>query len=73
MDGRLRWFRFLFSVHFGYEGNVDERKVLRSNTELELSHCLDNGCRFDVTDGSTELKQAISSCGMLRFAEEIPQ
>jgi len=52
---------------------VDERKVLRSNTELELSHCLDEGCRFDVADGSTELKRAISNDGMLRFGEEIPQ
>ena len=73
MDGRLCGFRFLFSVHLGHEGNVDKCKVLRSNTELELSHCLDEGCRFDITDGSTELKQAISDYGMLRFAEEIPQ
>jgi len=65
VDGRLRRFGFLFPMHVGHEGNVDECKVLRSNTELELSHRLDERCGFNVTNGSTELKQTINRRGMI--------
>lgn len=56
MDSCLRGLRFLFPVHIGHEGNVDERKVLRPNTELELPHRLNEGRGFDVANSSAELK-----------------
>ena len=44
VDCRLCGLCLLFSVHIWHERNMDERKVLRSNTELELSHSLDKRC-----------------------------
>ena len=73
MDGRLCGLSFLFPVHIRHERNVDERKVLRSNTELELSHRLDEGCGFNVTDSSTELKRTINSSSMVGFGWEVPR
>ena len=46
-------------MHFGYERNVDKCKIICSNAELELSHRLDERCRFDVTDGSTKLEHTV--------------
>jgi hypothetical protein len=37
------------------EGNVDQGKVLVANSELELTHSLDEWRRFDITNGTTEL------------------
>ena len=37
------------------EGNVDQGKVLGTDSELELSHGLDEGGRLNITNGSTEL------------------
>ena len=65
VDGRLCGLSFLFSVHVGNEGNVYECKVLRSNAELELSHRLDEGCGFNVTNSSTELKQPMNTRGII--------
>ena len=57
MNGRLRGFCFLFPMHIRHKGNVDECEILRSNAELELPHCLNERCRFDVTNSSSELEK----------------
>lgn len=54
-DAGLSWLSLQLAVDGGHERNVDESKVLRSNAELELTQSLDERCRFDVSDGSTEL------------------
>ena len=44
VDGGLRWFCLLFTVHIGNQRHVDKCKVLVTDTELELPHGLDEGC-----------------------------
>ena len=48
-------------MQLGHEGNVDECEVIFSNTELELSHRLDERCGFDVTDGPSELERIVNN------------
>lgn len=44
VDGSLSWFCLLFAMHVGNQRHVDKGKVLGSDAELELSHCLDERC-----------------------------
>lgn len=44
VDGRLRRPRLLLSMKVGYERDVDARKVLMADAELELTHRLDKRC-----------------------------
>ena len=44
VDGGLRWFCLLFTVHIGDQRHVDKCKVLVTNTGLELPHGLDERC-----------------------------
>ena len=63
VDGGLGRFCFLFAMHIGNQGDVNESEVLVTDAELELSHCLDERCRLNVTDCTTQLnrdKQAFS-------------
>jgi hypothetical protein len=54
-DTSLGRFCLLLSTNDGDEGNVDQSEVLGTDSELELSHSLNERCRFDITNGSTEL------------------
>lgn len=54
-DSGLSRLRLLLAVHIDDERNVDERKVVWSDAELELTHRLDEWRRLDVTDCSSEL------------------
>jgi len=54
-------FRLLLSANDGNEGNVYQSEVLGSNSELELSHGLDERCRFDITDCTTKLLYQLQS------------
>jgi len=45
----------LLSTNDRDEGNVDQGKVFVTDSELELSHSLNEGCRLDVSHRSTEL------------------
>jgi hypothetical protein len=60
MHGSLCRFRFLFTVHVGYERDVDERKVVVADAELELAHGLYEGCGFDIAHCAAELCITIS-------------
>ena len=55
VDGGLGRLRFLFAVHVGNEGDVDEGKVVVADAELELTHGFYEGCGLDVADGASEL------------------
>jgi len=55
MDCGLGRLRFLLAVHIWHERDVDECKVFITNAELELSHCFDEGGRFDVAHCTTQL------------------
>lgn len=54
-DTGLCRFRLLLSSNDGDEGNVDQSEVLGTDSELELSHRLDEGSGLDVTDSPTKL------------------
>jgi hypothetical protein len=56
-DRSLSWLRLELAVDRGNEGDVNEGEVVLSDTELELTHRLDEGSGLDVTDGSTELRR----------------
>lgn len=45
------------AVDCGDQTDVNQRKVVDADTELELAHGLDEGSRLDVTDGSAELRR----------------
>jgi hypothetical protein len=60
-DTGLGWFRLLLAGDDGDEGDVDEGHVIVADSELELSHGLDEWRRFDVSDGSAELQTTFSS------------
>ena len=45
----------LLSVHIRHERDVYERKVLVTNAELELPHCLYKGRGLDIANRSAEL------------------
>ena len=62
MDGSLRGFCFLLAVHIGDQGDMDESEVLVSNTELELSHCLDKGRGFNIANRATQLNRGKNTC-----------
>jgi hypothetical protein len=47
-------------VHVRHERDVDERKVLVTNTELELPHRLYKGRGLDITNRSAELSDRLS-------------
>jgi hypothetical protein len=61
VDCGLCGFCLLFPVHVGHERNVDECKVIRSNTELELPHRLNERRRLNVTNSSTQLEHAVNT------------
>ena len=56
-DAGLCWLRLELAVDGGYEADVDEGEVVVADAELELSHGLDEGRRFDVSDRSTKLSR----------------
>jgi hypothetical protein len=45
----------LLSMHIRHERDVYERKVLVTNAELELPHCLYKGRGLDIANRSAEL------------------
>jgi hypothetical protein len=45
-------------MHVRHEGYVYESKVLMTNSELELPHCLYKGCGLDIADRSAKLNDA---------------
>jgi len=55
MHGCLCWLRLLLSVHIRHERDVYKRKVLATDTELELSQRLYKWCGFDIANRSAEL------------------
>jgi hypothetical protein len=55
VHGRLRRLCFLLAVHVRDERDVDERKVLVADAELELSHRLYERRGLDIADRSAEL------------------
>ena len=57
MDGGLCGVWLLLAMHVGDQGDMDESKVLVSDTELELSHCFYEWRRFNVTDSTTQLNR----------------
>lgn len=56
-DTGLGRFCLLFARDDGDEGDVDESHVIVADTELKLSHGLDKGRGFDISDGSAELQR----------------
>ena len=56
----LCWFRFLFAVHIGNQGDVDESKVLVAYAELELSHSFDKWRGLNITNSSAELRTNVN-------------
>ena len=61
VDSCLSWLRLLLPMHIRYERYMDQSKIIVTDAELELPHGLYEGCRLDVTDGSTELGNASAS------------
>lgn len=57
-DTGLGGFRLLLTAKVGDQGDVDESKVVVANTELELTHGLDERSRLNVTNGTSELDNA---------------
>jgi len=56
-DGSLGRLGLLLSSDDGDEGDVEDGEVLVSDSELELSHGLDERSRLDISNGSTELHE----------------
>lgn len=54
-NGSLRRLRLLLASNDRDERNVKDGKVLVADAELELAHGLDERCRLDVSDRTTEL------------------
>lgn len=61
MDGRLGGLRLLFTMHIGDQRDVDQSKVLVSDTELKLAHRLHEGRGFNVTNRTTKLSRTLVS------------
>lgn len=55
MYGRLCRFCFLLAVHIRNKGDMNQGEILIADAELELSHGLNEGCRFNVPDGTSKL------------------
>lgn len=53
----LSWLRLEFAVDRGDKRDVKESKVVVTDAELELTHSFNEGGRFDVSHGSTELTE----------------
>jgi hypothetical protein len=60
VHSRLCRLCLLFSMHIRYERDMDERKVLVANAELELPHRLYKGRGFDITNRSAQLSMTLS-------------
>lgn len=58
MDGRLSRFCLLFTVHVGYERDMNECEVFVADSELELAHSFDERGGFDVTDSTPKLQKS---------------
>jgi len=54
-DTGLSGLGLLFSTNDRDEGDVNQGKVLVTNSELELTHGLDEWRGFDITDSTAEL------------------
>lgn len=52
-----------------HQTDVNQRKVVDADTELELAHGLDEGSRLDVSNGSTELRRSGRSTVSLKFGK----
>ena len=63
MDSRLRWLGLLFAMHIGDHRDVDKSEIVMSDAELELSHSLDKGRRFDISHSATKLPDLQQSYG----------
>jgi len=50
-------------MHIRYKRDMDERKVLVANAELELPHRLYEGRGFDITNRSAQLSMRLSEQG----------
>ena len=66
-DGRLGGLGLLLSSNDRDQGHVEDGKVLVSDSELELSHRLNERSRLNVSNSSTELQidqggRRMSSC-----------
>jgi hypothetical protein len=57
MNGGLSRFRFLFTMHVGYKGNVYQGKVIVPDTKLELPHGFYEWCRLYITDCPSKLQK----------------
>ena len=55
VHSRLCRFGLLLPVHVRDEGNMDQREVLVTYSELELSHGFDEGSRFYVSNSTSQL------------------
>lgn len=55
---RLSRFRLLFTSDDRNQTNVNQRKVLVTDSELELSHGFDERSTLDITDCTTEFDDA---------------
>ncbi len=55
-DTSLSGLGFLFTSNNRDERDVNQSEVFMSDSELELSHCLDERCRLDISDCSSELQ-----------------
>ena len=42
-------------MHIGDHRDMDKSEIVMSDAELELSHSLDKGCRFDISHSATKL------------------
>lgn len=56
-DGGLGRLGLLLSTNDRDEGDVEDGEIFVSDSELELSHGLDERSRLDISDGSTELQE----------------
>ena len=57
----LRRLCFLLSMHIRNERDVDERKILVADAELELPHRLDKGRGLDIANCSAKLSDRLNN------------
>jgi hypothetical protein len=60
MHGSLCWFCLLLAMHVRDERYVNQSKVFVAYAELKLAHCLDERSRFNITHGSSKLKDNVN-------------
>ena len=60
VDGGLSRFRLLFAVYVRYHRDMDQREVLVTYSELELSHSFDKWRGLNITNSSAELRTNVN-------------